>query len=352
MKMTAKYLGVDRRGAPETVLANAPSFCYVFSSGAYPLAPFPGDPFRLPNLLKHGHEYILTLSDGRIADLAPAEAPAPAPESPFRGTPGVRTLRNFLLTALMPAGMALYVFGGGWNFQDTGANQAARSLNLSPDWREFFLSRSESYTYRDPDGDEKKADPAASFYPYGGFNEYGWAGLDCSGFVGWTLYNTLETESGRPGYVGPSTKMASALAARGPGTFRRPEDASFRPLPGDVVSLKGHVWISLGTCGDGSILMLHSTPSPSRSGQPGGGVQMGAVGADPSCEALALARSHMARFCPAWFARYDAALKSPETYLSFPEGGPGVFSWSEEALRDPEHLRSLAPAELLRALTE
>lgn len=345
--ITAVYLGVDRRGEPETVLSRAASFRWVFSAGAFPLSFPPEDPFRLPNLLKHGQSFVLTLRGGVITDLAPAEkeAPAPAFRNTFRGVPGVRTLKNFFQTALMPVGQALYVYGGGWNFQDTGSNAETRSLGLSPSWRRFFLSQSENYTYRDPFGDEKKADPATSFYPYGGFNEYGWAGLDCSGFVGWTLYNTLEAENGLPGYVGPSTKMAASLAARGLGSFSRPA----APLrPGDIVSLKGHVWISLGTCPDGSVLILHSTPSPSRAGQPGGGVQIGAVGESPSCEAYALARKSMERLCPEWFARYDAALKSPKDYFAFPEGGPGVFSWdTASALRDPDNLRSLAPSALL-----
>ncbi len=350
MKIITVYLGVAGRGAPETILANAPSFRYAFTGGTFPLAPDPSDPFRLPNLLKHDHAYVLTLEADRITNLEPAEAPAQAPSLPFQTTPGLRTLKNFLLTALQPLGSALYVFGGGWNFQDTGANQSARSLGLSPDWLSFFRSQTASYTYRDPFGDEKKADPATSFYPCGGFNEYGWAGLDCSGYGGWTLYNTLEAENGRPGYVGPSTKIASALAERGLGSFRRPDSPRPRFLPGDVVSLRGHIWFSLGTCGDGSVLILHSTPSPSRENQPGGGVQMGAVGPDTSCEAYALARAWMAEHCPAWFDRYDAALKSPEVYFAFPEGGPGIFSWDPEVLRDPEHLRSLSPAELLDAL--
>ncbi len=352
MNIRAAYLGVARRGAPETVLARWEDFRYEFSSPegllCLPLSRGEGDPFRLQNLLMHGRDYVLTLEEGEIRDLSLLPAAEPAPfRNPFRGVPGLRTLKNFLLMALMPLGSALYVFGGGWNFEDTGSNAFTRSPGLSPAWRSFFLSQDENYTYRDPFGDEKKADPATSFYPYGGFNEYGWAGLDCSGYVGWTLYNTLENASGAPGYVGPSTRMAKNLSARGLGSLSRPEHP--RPRAGEIASIRGHVWISLGACGDGSILILHSTPSPSRASQPGGGVQMGAVGPSESCEAYVLARRFMRRFCPEWFARYDACLKSPEAYLSFPEEG-GLFSWSREALPDPENLSALSPAELLSAL--
>ncbi|MDD6810458.1 MAG: hypothetical protein PUD93_01120 [Lachnospiraceae bacterium] len=40
--------------------------------------------------------------------------------------------------------------------------------------------------------------------------------------------------------------------------------------PGDVFSIRGHVWICVGTCEDGSILILHSTAAESRTGQPRG----------------------------------------------------------------------------------
>ena len=44
--------------------------------------------------------------------------------------------------------------------------------------------------------------------------------------------------------------------------------------PGDIMSMNNHVWISLGTCDDGSIVIAHSTRSDSYAGYPGGGVQM------------------------------------------------------------------------------
>lgn len=43
-------------------------------------------------------------------------------------------------------------------------------------------------------------------------NAYGYAGADCTGYAGWAIYNTLETVSGKDGYVIFSTDMAYTLA--------------------------------------------------------------------------------------------------------------------------------------------
>ena len=48
-----------------------------------------------------------------------------------------RTLKNFLKTALMPVGKTMYVWGGGWNKEDTGAGIEAVSIGLSPNWEKF-----------------------------------------------------------------------------------------------------------------------------------------------------------------------------------------------------------------------
>ena len=287
----------------------------------------------------------------QIAEVLPPYIP------PVVGLPGVRTLGNLLRTAMMPVGTVLYLFGGGWDWADTGSRIQACTLELSPDWIRFFRAQSAEFTYRNRT--DVPSDRLHTFYPEDGHNDYGWAGLDCSGYIGWTLYHTLETENGRPGYVGPSTAMAKGLADRGWGTLRRvtlsPESQpDFPLLPGDIVSIRGHIWMSLGTCPDSSILILHSTPSPSRTGQPGGGVQMGAVGKDEKCQAFGLARQIMSNQYPEWFARYDICLKLPENYLSMPEKPMGVFSWDVSTpnggLTDPDGFQHLNPEQILQQL--
>ena len=41
------------------------------------------------------------------------------------------------------------------------------------------------------DGNEETKNPTSSYYPYGEWNQYCYAGADCSGYVGWVIYNTL-----------------------------------------------------------------------------------------------------------------------------------------------------------------
>ena len=110
-----------------------------------------------------------------------------------------------------------------------------------------------------------------------------------------------------------------------------------------MISIRGHVWISLGACDDGSILILHSTPSPSRSGVKGGGVQLSAIGG-AGCEAAQLAEKYMAACWPAWYARYPIRICEPERYLSC----VGHFTW--DRLLDPDGCGDMTPARLMRDL--
>ena len=265
--------------------------------------------------------------------------------------PGKKTLLNFLMTALLPAGKVLYIYGGGWNREDTGAGMETRSLGLQKSWEDFFGSRTESFSYR---GFPEKAagdEPAVSYYPFNGINVYHDAGLDCSGYLGWVLYNTFETENGKDGYVLKSSDYAKELALRGWGT-RTPEIAGNgnMPNPGDIVSIKGHVYISLGSCADESILIAHSTPSESRQGMPGGGVQVSAIGRDRSCIACQAADRYMSAAAPEWYRRYPAALCDPARYLTA-EGSCGRFIWrtggDTAVLTDPENVQGLPAEELL-----
>ena len=108
--------------------------------------------------------------------------------------------------------------------------------------------------------------------------------------------------------------------------------------------MRGHVWISLGTCSDGSILILHSTPSDSRAGSPGGGVQLSAIGNSVSCEAYRLAERYMAAYYPEWYARYPVKLCSFSSYTAC----AGHFTWS--AGYDPDGYLTRSPAAILQDL--
>ena len=366
----AVYVGVQDYGKEETNKDNKEHFLYRFDLGGEE-AVFSIDngtrdetgdyDYPIQNVLKEGYPYQLTVEDGVVIAAAETGTQQTLPKTPVTATPGERTLKNFLKTALMPVGTTLYIYGGGWDWQDVGAANQARSLGVSPDWVSFFEQQDQSFTYKSKDGDETNADPAHSYYPYGGYNEYYYAGLDCSGYVGWALYNTFETESGGEGYVVGATGMAKGLSERGWGTWTQrvalPDGrAETAVLPGSIMSINGHVWISLGTCADGSVVIAHSTPSFSRAGQPGGGVQLSAVsrGAEADCEAYRLADETMAHYYPAWYARYQTAVKDAENYFVFEGDRAGLFVWDVSGdgagLTDPDGLQQMTPEMVLKAL--
>ena len=364
--MSATYLGVENYGAEETNRDHMNDFLYRFQTEdgkEFVLAMDNGTKddrgnydYPIQNLLKEQYRYEIGIQEDTVisAEEIPSEA------QPFEpvvfGTPGERTLRNFLRTALEPVGTTLYIYGGGWNWQDDAASIQAKSLGVSNDWVKFFNETDAGFTYKDIDGDEEKRDPANSYYPFGSYNEYYYAGLDCSGYVGWAFYNTVETENGAEGYVIPACGMSAMFADLGYGTVihELPEDEKWEDIirPGDIMSLDGHVWICLGKCSDESIVILHATPSFSRMGQPGGGVQIGAVGPDETCEAYVLADQYMSAYYPEWYERYPAALKDAESYFTFEDEDAGLFSWDTKSgpVSDPDGLQDMDAGEILKVL--
>ena len=81
-----------------------------------------------------------------------------------------RTIKNFLANALKPVGQTLYVWGGGHNWSD------ATRKGVSSKWKQWYDNNSSSYNYRNymdlSESTEQK-------------------GLDCSGYVGWSVYLSL-----------------------------------------------------------------------------------------------------------------------------------------------------------------
>lgn len=269
---------------------------------------------------------------------------------PIEGEAGVRTLTNFFKTALSAVGHALYIYGGDWDYQDVGSANQARTIGVAESWIEFFYEQNASYSYKNESNKSK------TYYPFGAFNEYYYAGVDCSGYVGWVVYNIMNTASGNEGYVMSSTKMANNFASRGWGTFQKsiatPTSGTSDLKVGDVVSISGHVWICLGVCSDGSIVILHSTPSQSKNGTSGGGAQLGAIGNSTNCEAYRLADQYNKTYYPDWSERYNTSLKDYSTYLNTSKTNAGKFSWylNENGLTDPDGLSTKTPAEILAFL--
>ena len=277
-------------------------------------------------------------------------------EPPVEGVPGLKTVKNFLATAMEPAGTALYIYGGTWDWQDVGSSNQATSIGVAQSWVDFFQSQDQNFTYKYSD------DHSASYYPHEAWNQYYYAGIDCSGYVGWAVYNLMNTEDGQKGYVCSATKMSQRFAdeekwgtmdygtlVEGEDPYREFTKSQFKP--GDIFSMNGHVWISLGQCDDGSVVILHSTPSDSRTGAPGGGVQISGVGQSKDCEAYRLADYYMAKYFPQWDARYDAVYRNFADYTEVTGDRAGKFSWDmENVMADPDGYMDMTPAEILADL--
>ena len=239
---------------------------------------------------------------------------------PWQLKPGEITMENLLVTAFYPVGQTMYIWGGGWNEQDTGAGVDATTLGVSPLWAEFAKEQTTDYDYHDYKYEIHK-------------------GLDCSGYVGWVIYNLFETENGREGYVMKSGEMAENFADRGWGSYTPAKEVTDWK-PGDIMSMNGHVWISLGSCPDGSVLILHSSVT-------GVFVAGTSLKDEKDSQAVRLAEDFMRTYYPEWYERFPDCSR-PNRYLT----ESGRFRWSPETLKDTWNLQSLTAEELLRSLGE
>lgn len=227
------------------------------------------------------------------------------------------TMEDFLQTALEPVGSTMYIWGGGWDDEDSKAGATSTQIGVSPQWKIFYSQQDESYDYNDHRYEREN-------------------GLDCSGYVGWVIYNTFENDDGKDGYVAKSTELAESLAARGWGKLiKNPKEF----LAGDIVSMDGHVWICLGTCTDGSVLLVHSSP-------PGVSVCGTQITEGESSIAIELATEFMEKNYPQWQEKYPERRVS-DTYLE----NVTVFRWNENILKGAEQYQNLRGEELLTELS-
>ena len=232
---------------------------------------------------------------------------------------GRRTVKNFLNTALEPVGRTMYIYGGGWDITDQGAGWEARKIGVDPRWQEFFMKQDKNYNYSQ-------------------WNYYLGHGLDCSGFVGWALYNTLESTNGKRGYVMDASYMAKSFSQRGWGAYIcRTSLKEHRS--GDIMSSYGHVWISLGECEDGSVVLVHSSPY---------GVTITGTSkrnGDTHSKAIELSNYYMSKYFPAWFSRYPDNHRG-QSYLT----DYNAMRWylnGRGVLTDPDNYTNMTPQEIL-----
>ena len=282
-------------------------------------------------------------------------------------TAGKHSLLNFLLLAVYPIGLTLYTWGGGWNEQDDGAGVSARTIGLRKSELEFarmHFCKNIANTEADEEevvNNEKdyvKVLPTDELgnsitlkngkkYMY----KYIHKGKDCSGFVGWVVYNTLNKENDQEGYVISSTKMAEFLFEKEFGTVEtvtknQINDNTYQFYPGDIVSIQGHVYISLGQCEDGSILLVHST-------NPGVCI-MGTTTKDGNVNSKAV---KIAQKCneqyPIWNEWYNNHSgdknKFTRDFSKYTKGAK-IFRWSINVLEDSEGVRTMSPEQVVNKI--
>lgn len=227
-----------------------------------------------------------------------------------------KTLKNFMLNALQPIGQTLYVWGGGHDYED------ATRKGVSPVWKQFYDSQPSSYQFDRVTPRDK--------------------GLDCSGFVGWAVYNALNTKSGGTYLSGISNELGPMYAAKGWGeqiSIGTLSQNGYKVRTGDIGGDVSHVWIILGQCDDGSAVIVHCTNDAgvqiAGTPKPGGGYG----------QATELSRKYMSRYNGYNKFHYNT---SSGNYL---RRGP-YFRWdlNNGPLSDPEGYRNMSADEILKDL--
>ena len=236
-----------------------------------------------------------------------------------------KTIKNFLKTGLEPMGTTMYLYGGGWNEEDTGAGTEARTIGVSSRWAEFASKQTSSYSHKNYN---YKTDPNVIH-----------DGLDCSGYVGWVLYNTLETENGKEGYVDYNNKVLERLQSEGYGTLTMSSNVT-NYKPGDIMKTPDHVWIVVGPCEDGSVVLMHSSPP---------GVQFSGTptpSGNTSSQAVTLATYYKKTYYKDWYDRYPSSSKGM-SYLS----GYDQFRWTVgSSFSDPDGYQNMTAVQVLKDL--
>lgn len=356
-QLHALYKGVSGYGRvtrDEILREGFSGFLFEASAGTLALAVSTADNYALQNRLEVGKTYILTIEDGKVIALD-SEKQSCTHTPRISGQRGVRTIRNLLKTAFEPMGTTLYVYGGGWNWQDNGSAPQATSYGIAQQWIDFYKAHAGHYNMKYVWGTGNTVeDHEHGYYPYEGWNQYYYAGLDCSGFIGWLCYNTLTADGQGAGYVGSASAFAKRMAEQHHfGAFTQTPEA-FRT--GDIVSIPGHVWMVIGTCADGSTLLIHSSATPDTKGETSGGVQLSAINpkdTGKNCDAYRLAQRYTEKYYPEWFRLYGVILKDYAVYTDYSKNA-GVFTWNTDGtgLDDPDGYQRMTPEEILRDLFE
>ena len=235
------------------------------------------------------------------------------------------TVKDLLQTGLEPMGQCVYVYGGGWNEADTGAGRECLTRGLSSRWAEFYNQNTAAYDWTKT--------------KYQIHN-----GLDCTGYTGWVLYQLFGDSYSKSGYVFPSGQVAENYARLFGSEIIPPERITVRQS-GDVMAKKGHVYIVLGQCADGSVVLMHASP-PSVS-------LAGTVdrNRNDNSQAVRLAKAYMEKYFPTDAARYaNYARVGRENYSYVTDFSE--IRWKPAVLEDPDGYRMMTAEEILQDLFE
>lgn len=230
-----------------------------------------------------------------------------------------KTIKNYLAGAFQPLGQVLYVWGGGWN--------DSTRKGLSPTWKTWYDSQDSSYNYRNYN-DLSTTNRAK--------------GLDCSGFVGWSAYQVMQTKSNvGSGYTVVSGSVGSSYVSRGWGTIMTQSklaSTKYKMYPGDIGYNDGHTWIVVGQCSDMSCVIIHSTPQA--------GVQLSGT-TTPSgnydSQAVALATKYMKKF-----SGYSKYTYKPSCGNYIRNGS--YLRWNSSTLSDPDGFKNMTADQILAQL--
>lgn len=266
------------------------------------------------------------------------------------------TLQEFLSNAIKPLGTTLYIYGGGWDYDEEMGDSNAMSFGIAKSWADFFYSQNEYFVYKD------SKHKNTSYFPFNGKNIHHKKGLDCSGYLGWIMYNTFNGDNEKINYTYNTKNILRTYVNDFKiGTKENIEDDYIKIFehlfPGDIVVIDGHLYIIVGKCKDNSILIIHSSVTKSITGSYGGGVQFSAINInkseDKNCEAYKLANAYTAKYFPEWHRRYPTIVKPTEKYLKIYDKNNdsiGVFHFDEKILSDSNNMKNKTASEILKIL--
>lgn len=229
--------------------------------------------------------------------------------------PSENTYEELLKKAMLPVGNTMYVWGGGWSSLDNAAGEEATTIGVSKRWAEFAAICDATYDYE-----------TTRYQNHDG--------LDCSGYIGWLIYNVFEDSSGKKGYVMSSTKMAETFASYGWGSYT-PVEKVKNYRPGDIMSMPGHVWLCLGMCKDGSVLLVHASP-------PGVRVCGTLSQEGKETEAVALATWFMKTYYLQWYTKFPSCGVNYD-YLE----KSAQFRWYPNILSDKKGISKMSAEEIV-----